>query len=166
MLTIPATVYLFDLARRTAAPRTDNANFIARDEKRALRYLEHDPDKGGVLSRSYMGEVIPAATGRRTLVGDCLWSEPNCYVRVQAARDLFHGNLRVQDARRFVKQSGARFVLADCEVHKDLTSLLAPMTVSVQRFGCATVYELGSPSRPEGPLAQSPADAPVRATRG
>ena len=165
-LTIPPTVYLLDFARRTAAPQTDNANFIARDEKRALRYLERDPDPGGVLGRSYMGEVIPATTGRRTLVGDCLWSEPNCYVRVQGARDLFHGTLSPHDARLFVRQSGARFVLSDCGVHRDLTSVLAPLTVSVQRFGCATVYELGSPGRPDGPLAESPPDAAVRATRG
>jgi hypothetical protein len=165
-LTIPANVYLLDFARTTAAPNTDNANFIARDERAALRYLEHDPDPGGVLSRSYMGEVIPATTGRRTLVGDCLWSEPNCYVRVQAARDLFHGKLEPEDARQFVENSGARFVLADCAVHKDLTRVLAPLTVSVERFGCATVYELGAPGRPEGPLAESSADAALRATRG
>jgi hypothetical protein len=162
--TIPADVYLLNYARQSAAPKTDNANFIQRDEHRALQYLAKDPDKGGVLARSYMGQVIPATTGRRTLVGDCLWSEPNCYVRVQAARDLFHGNLKPEDARQFVEQSGARFVLADCAVHKNLTKVLAPLTVSVARFGCATVYELGSPSQPEGPLAQSSPDAAVRAT--
>ncbi len=165
-LTIPANVYLLEFARQMAAPLPDNANFIARDERAALRYLERDPDPGGVLSRSYMGEVIPATTGRRTLVGDCLWSQPNCYVRVQAARDLFHGELKPEDARQFVKQSGARFVLSDCAVHKDLARELAPLTVSVRRFGCATVYELGSPGQPEGPLAESPANAAVRATRG
>jgi hypothetical protein len=165
-LTIPANLWLLDYARLNAAPQTDNANFIEHDEKRALRYLEHDPDPGGVLTRSYMGAVIPAATGRRTLVGDCLWSEPNCYVRVQVARDLFGGNLKPRDARRFVVQSGARFVLADCAVSEDLTKVLAPLTVNVQRFGCASVYEIGSPGQPEGPLAQSSAHAAVRATRG
>ena len=164
-LTIPAAVYLLNFARHWAAPQTDNANFIQRDEHRALQYLAKDPDPGGVLARSYMGQVIPATTGRRTLVGDCLWSEPNCYVRVQAARDLFHGDLQPEDARQFVEQSGARFVLSDCAVHRDLTKVLAPLTVSVQRFGCATVYELGSPSQPEGPLAESSPDAAVRATR-
>jgi len=165
-LTIPANAFLLDFARVTAAPSTDNANFIDRNERAALRFLEHDPDPGGVLSRSYMGEVIPATTGRRTLVGDCLWSEPNCYVRIQAASDLFQGSLEPEDARQFVLQSGARFVLADCGVHTDLTPVLAPLSVSVRRFGCATVYELGSPSRPEGPLAESPADAALRVTRG
>ncbi|HKS00016.1 MAG TPA: hypothetical protein VJU79_10935, partial [Candidatus Dormibacteraeota bacterium] len=165
LVTIPANVYLLNFARTTAAPKTDNANFIARDEKAALKYLERDPDPGGVLARSYMGEVIPATTGRHTLVGDCLWSEPRCYTRVQAARDFFHGVLSPRQARRFVKQSGAKFVLADCAVHTDLTRVLAPLTVSVRQFGCARVYEIGSPSHPEGPLAQSPRDALVRATR-
>jgi hypothetical protein len=165
VFTIPANVYLLDFARRTAAPKTDNANFIARDERAALKYLERDPDAGGVLARSYMGEVIPAATGRRTLVGDCLWSEPACYTRVGLARDLFHGVLTPRQARAFVKQSGAKFVLADCAVHTDLTKVLAPLTVSIEQFGCARVYEIGSPGQPEGPLAQSPPDAAVRAAR-
>jgi hypothetical protein len=162
---IPATVYLLNFARTIAAPQTDNANFIARDEKRALDYLNRDPDAGGVLARSYLGAIIPAKTGRRTLVGDCLWSQPNCYTRVQAAMDLFQGSLSPNAARQFVQQSGARFVLADCTVHRNLTRVLRPLTVSVQRFGCASVYELGSPAQPEGPLAESAPDAAVRATR-
>jgi hypothetical protein len=165
VVTIPANIYLLDFARRNAAPQTDNANFIARDERAALKYLERDPDRGGVLARSYMGQVIPAATGRRTLVGDCLWSEPACYTRVGLARDLFNGTMTSRQARAFVKQSGARFVLADCAVHTDLTKALAPLTASVEHFGCARVYEIGSPGRPEGPLAQSSPDAAVRAAR-
>jgi hypothetical protein len=151
VVTVPANVYLLNFARTNAAPMTDNANFIARDERAALRFLEKDPDRGGVLARSYMGEVIPAATGRRTLVGDCLWSEPGCYTRVGLARDLFHGVLSPSQARDFVERSGAKFVLADCAVHTDLTKVLAPLTVSVTRFGCATVYEIGSPGQPQEP---------------
>jgi len=165
LVTIPATVFLLEFARTTAAPTTDNANFIARDERLALDYLNKDKDPGGVLSRSYLGAVIPAKTGRRTLVGDCLWSQPNCFPQVNQAQALFDGTLSIRDARQFVAQSGARFVLADCSTPQDLTAVLAPMLVSVQRFGCASVYELGSPSHPEGPLAQSAPDALVRVTR-
>lgn len=93
------------------------------------------------------------------------FARPNCYVRIEAARDLFNGSLTPAQARRFVVQSGAHFVLSDCGVKKDLTKVLASLTVSVSRFGCATVYELGPPGQPEGPLAESPRDAAVRATR-
>jgi hypothetical protein len=110
--------------------------------------------------------VIPAKTGRRTLVGDCLWSKPNCYPRVNQAQALFDGTLSIKDARQFVEQSGARFVLADCSSAQDLTRVLKPMLISVQRFGCASVYELGPPGQPDGPLAQSAPDALVRVTRG
>jgi hypothetical protein len=163
--TIPATVDELDNARRLVTPSPENANFIAHDERSALDYLETDPTPGGVLSRSYLGAVVPGKTGRRTLIGDCLWSEPNCYQRGQAAQMLFDGTLPPSVARGFVRRTGARFVLADCQSRANLTRTLGPMILAVRRFGCASVYELDAPGRPTGPLAQSPAHAAVRAPR-
>jgi hypothetical protein len=164
-LTIPTTLYELNTARQLAAPTPDNANFIEKDERAALDFLSDDPDPGGVLTRSYLGAAVPGKTGRRTLVGDCLWSQPHCYKRVDKAQALFDGTLRPSAARRFVRRTGARFVLADCTASADLSHILRPMLVSVLSFGCATVYEIGSPSRPRGPLAQSRGHAPVRAPR-
>ena len=42
----------------------------------------------------------------------------------------------------FVKSSGARFLLSDCNNHVDLSVALAPIVRSVHHFGCATVYEV------------------------
>ena len=151
--TIPANVYAIAVADSFTHPTEGNANFITHDERAALAYLRKDPDKGGVLTRFYLGEAVPGSTGRRTLVGDCLWSEPNCMPRSYAADDLFDGAMTRAQAQQFVITSGARFLLADCRGHIDLRRLLGPMVVNVRQFGCAAVYELAQAGIPQGPLA-------------
>jgi hypothetical protein len=165
VLTIPATVYLLHSVRSLIAPAAGNPNFITADEHRALRYLAHNPQSGGVLTRFYLGTIVPAQTGRATFVGDCLWSEPNCSPRAQMAQALLDGTLAPASSRSFVRSTGARFVLTDCGAAGELTRTLAPITVSVTRFGCASVYEIDAPGRPTGPLAQSAGNAAVRASR-
>jgi hypothetical protein len=163
--TIPANVYAIAVAHDFTAPTAGNANFITRDERDALAYLRRDPDDGGVLTQFYLGEAVPGRTGRHTLVGDCLWSEPRCMPRSLTADALFTGAMRPGEARRFVLASGARFVLASCNAHANLIRLLGPLVVAVHRFGCAAVYDLGSSGTATGPLAELPRDAAVRAAR-
>jgi hypothetical protein len=162
--TIPATVYELHSAPPLVAPSAGNANFITGDERQALRYLASDPAPGGVLTRFYLGAVVPAETGRRTFVGDCLWSQPGCTPRAQIAQMVFDGSLSADVSRWFVNQTGARFVLTDCRTRPDMANVLAPLASSVHRFGCAAVYQLGSVSPPVGPLAESPPDAALRAS--
>ncbi len=162
--TIPATVYELRSVKQLVAPSPGNANFIASNEQRALRFLDADPQPGGVLTRFYLGTVVPAQTGRQTFVGDCLWSQPDCASRAQLAQLIFVGSLPADVTRSFVSEIGARFLLADCETGPDMAAVLAPLTRSVHRFGCAAVYELGSPARPIRPLAESPPDAALRAS--
>jgi hypothetical protein len=162
--TVPATAWLLHSSKQVVAPSPGNANFIAGDEHRALQYLAHDRRPGGVLTRFYLGVVVPAETGRRTFVGSCLWSEPNCAPRAELAQQLFDGSLAPDLTRGLLAQSGARFVLDDCQTSADIDSLLAPLTESVHRFGCATVYVLASPGPPSGPLAESPPNAALRAS--
>ena len=100
--TIPATVYEVLSARTLAAPSYGNANFITANERSALQFLERDRTAGGVLTRFYLGAVVPARTGRRTFIGNCLWSEPECSPRAQLAQQLFDGTMAPGDARRFV----------------------------------------------------------------
>jgi hypothetical protein len=138
-LTIPGTIYMLNLAHAAARPRPGNANFITPDENAALAYLAHDPRPGGVLTRFYLGMVVPPETGRQTYVGNCYWSEPDCSYRGAITEELFAAQLQPADARRFVERSGARFVLSDCR-SRNLTAALAPVTSEVHRFGCASVY--------------------------
>ncbi len=163
---VPGAVYQMNLARQLALPTLDNANFIERDERSALDYLADKREAGGVLTRSYLGALVPSKTGRHTLVGDCLWSEPQCLKRGDVATRLFSGTLGPRNAKRFVRRSGARFLLADCKTQVDLRHVLGPLVVGVKRFGCASVIEVDAPHPPSGPLADLRADAFVRAPRG
>jgi hypothetical protein len=166
LATIPANIYALHLAQEGTAPAAGNANFINRDESAALNYLRSAPEKGGVLTQFYLGEVVPARTGRPTFVGDCLWSEPNCMPKSTFADTLFTGSLSPRAARAFVRQTGARFLLASCVAPQaDLRPKLGKLIASVHHFGCATVYVLGAPSPPTGPLAELPLHAAVRAPR-
>jgi hypothetical protein len=163
--TVPGTIWQLNTARQLAAPARNNANFLTADEGRALDYLARAPEPGGVLTRSYLGAAVPEKTGRRTLVGDCLWSEPGCLQRSSAAQSLFDGSLGRGAAVTLVRQSGARFVLSDCQTTADLGRTLRRLIVSVHHFGCASVYELDAPAAPQGALADLPAHAAVRAPR-
>jgi hypothetical protein len=90
-------------------PQPGNSNFITHSERRALAYLAHDPRRGGVISRLYLGQLVPGLTGRHTFVGDCLWSQPGCHGRLGAVRTLLEGRLRPAAARKFVLAQRARF---------------------------------------------------------
>lgn len=142
LVIVPGTAYDLHTGKSLAAPAYNNANFITRDEQRALHYLATDRRPGGVLTRSYLGNIVPAETGRNTYMGDCLWSQPNCYWRSKSSKDLILGAMSPATARAFVAGSRARFVLADCWASPLLASELRPLTASVHRFGCAAVYTL------------------------
>jgi hypothetical protein len=142
LFTIPATYYEVNEARINAAPTPGNSNFITRGERDALDYLARDREAGGVLTNYYLGDAVPGFTGRRTYVGDCLWSEPNCWGRAVNTGWLFGGSATPSAARSFVLGTGARFVLADCMTTADMRRLLGPIVRSEHTFGCATVYEV------------------------
>jgi hypothetical protein len=152
---VPANAYALSIAHNYVNPTSGNANFITKDERAALTYLAHDPTRGGVLTQFYLGEVVPARTGRRTFVGDCLWSEPNCMPRSLTAAAVFDGTLGRARARQFVRATGARFILASCAPRVNLAKELRPLIESVRRFGCAAVIELTPSSSTSSPLAQS-----------
>ena len=150
---VPGTVYTMAQAHQFTNPTPGNSNFITRDESRALNYLHADPTPGGVLSGSYLGAAIPGITGRSDFVGDCVWSEPSCFARRQMVDRLRRGRLSGAQARAFVADSGARFLLTECGIRIDLRRQLGDLVVSRRRFGCATVYQLAPPGPPRGPLA-------------
>jgi hypothetical protein len=155
--TVPANVYAMAYAHNYTQPTPDNGNYIRADERRAIGYLADDPEPGGVLSQFYLGDLVPAYTGRQVFVGDCLWTEPNCIPRSVAADRFFQGRMSPAAARRFALQTGARFVLASCNQHIDLRRRLGSLIVDTRRFGCATVWELQEPAKPSGRFVSIPA---------
>jgi hypothetical protein len=141
-LVVPATGYELYYASTLAKPTAGNGNFITGDERDALRYLAHNSTPGGVVTRGYLGSTVPGVTGRNTLLGDCLWSQPDCSGRGVLAQQLFDGTLDQATVRKLLTATDARFVLADCKTRGDVLSELGPLVKSVRRFGCATVYEV------------------------
>jgi hypothetical protein len=142
LFTVPTTYYELKDAKVNASPIRNNANFITRDERQALTFLRRDPVDGGVLTRVYLGLAVPALTGRRTFVGDCIWSEPGCPARQRLSNRLLSGAMSPARAKQFVVSTRARFVLADCATRGDLDRRLGSLVQSAYRFGCAAVYEV------------------------
>ncbi|MGZ4181398.1 MAG: hypothetical protein ACXVUL_12060 [Solirubrobacteraceae bacterium] len=140
--TIPATGYELYNAAKLAAPTDGNGNFITADERDALKYLAKSPEPGGVITQGYLGALVPEITGRGTLLGDCLWSEPDCKGRGIVSRKLFKGELSKLSVGRLLHGSKATWVLADCKSTGDLDRELGKHVVFVQHFGCAAVYRV------------------------
>ena len=163
---VPANVYTLSYAHRYTGVKPDNANYVTADERNALTYLDRARDRGGVLSQFYLGVAVPGRTGRHVFVGDCLWSEPDCVPRMMAADALFQGQLSAAASQRFVRQSGARFLLASCEQHVDLSQTLGSMVVSARRFGCAEVWEVTVPPPAAERLASAPSARTTAAAVG
>jgi hypothetical protein len=141
-LTIPGTIAMMRATTGDLAPARDNQNLITASEQRAFSYIAQDPQPGGVLSSYMLGDAVPAETGRHTYLGDYRWSGPGYRMHEHMTWDALHGWIRAGTARRFLLGTGARFVLADCRSHANLKQALAPTPVSVDRFGCVTVYEV------------------------
>ena len=121
--------------------------FIRTSEARALEYLAASPESGAVLSTLYLGQIVPAETGRNTWVGIASWT-PAFSDRVEAAERLFSKQMTQSQAIALIHSSGARFLLSDCSHRADLSSLLGPVLRSTVRFGCATLYVVGTKSGP------------------
>jgi hypothetical protein len=118
-----------------------NAQFVTRGEQAALAFLARDPAPGGVLTRSYLGTIVPAESGRSTYVGDAYWS-PDFAARQATANALFSDQMSPAESRSFVRRTGARFLLDDCASARRLGLRLAPLIRVTRRFGCTEVYVL------------------------
>jgi len=147
-VTIPTSIDELKGAADYLVPTLGNANFIAPSESTALDYLAHDPRPGALLTRGYLGLIAPGLTGRQVYLGTCQWSEPNCPGREQLVQSVFETpGVPAATIRADVLSTGARFVLnSTCTLRgKDLDRALAPITTSVRRFGCATLYAVQAP---------------------
>jgi len=87
----------------------------------------------------YLGQIVPAETGRPTWVG--IYSFTPAYAeRVDEATRLFSGQMTKVSAVSFVRSTGAKFVLSDCSHPQNLSSLLGSDLQATIHFGCASVY--------------------------
>lgn len=141
LLTVPGIAHKLSVSVNSIRSAGD-PHWIFPGELAALQWLEDDPRPGGVLGATYAGHMIPYTTGRETYVGALSWS-PHWRERSRLANDLVEGRLTGEEAREFVKSTGARFVFVDCRPGlANLAPDLAPITAEARRFGCAQVYVL------------------------
>lgn len=145
LLTVPGILYRAD-ELRGAVSAGRQAFFLEPGERDAMRWLESRPVPGGVLAANVDGSYISAYTGREVWTGAGSWT-PDQARRALAADSLMEGRLTRSQALRVVRGSGARFIYASCRFRKNLDSELAGLvTGPANRFGCARVWEVKSPS--------------------
>ena len=100
----------------------------------ALRFLAHAPEPGAVLAPMPLSLQVPAFSDREVWVGHQVWTpDPTRLAQVAA---FYAGTMSPPAAQRFVRATGARWVLADCDAAAGTIARLAPMILAVHRFGC------------------------------
>jgi hypothetical protein len=145
-LVVPGTVYRVQ-QMRDAVKVGLQPFFLTVDEHDALRWLELNPDTGGVMTENYLGTVIPAYTGRQTWLGAGSWS-PNFNTRQKLLDELFAGKLGTNAARALVVRPGAGFILEDCRATPAFFKQVEPFARVVWKQGCVSVLRVtGAPSR-------------------
>ncbi|CAB4337185.1 unannotated protein [freshwater metagenome] len=144
-LVVPGTIYRAD-QMRGAVKAGRQAFFLEPGERDALRWIERQPGRGGVLSPVPDGAYIPAYTGREVWAGAGSWT-PDFGWRGLAVAELFNGIGGADADQALVVGSGARFVYASCRAKAGLDQKLAPITLGpVHNFGCARVWEIRPPA--------------------
>lgn len=144
VLVIPGTLHKLSLVR-------DNIHGVAYPyyvfdgEDKALSFLEQSPIKGGVLTDSYGGLLVPPLAGREVYIGPFSWT-PSWELRARLTGSFFAGKFGDRASKRFVASTGARFVFQQCmgrvQAPMPLDKKLGSLVDSVREFGCARVYVL------------------------
>jgi hypothetical protein len=141
VLIAPGAAREFEHAR-DAVEQPAGPMFLRDAERDAMTYLDEHDDPGGVLAPVFVGQAVPALTGRETWVGHPSWTS-DYQLRVAIAESLFSGAFAPGTAQQIVLDSGVRFLFSDCAHRRvDLSASLQPILAGAQRFGCSVVYEL------------------------
>ncbi len=148
---VPGMAYV-GLALAGSIQARAQPHLLLAGEANALRALDQDPRLGGVLPTAYLGSAVPAFSGRSSWVGHPSWT-PDFLHRARLADDLFDGALTGHEGRKFVRSTGAAFLLSDCRDREDLEITLGPAAVTRRSFGCAAVYEVNH-SRPDAGVSR------------
>jgi hypothetical protein len=117
--------------------------YVATAEAQALAYLARASRPGGVLTRYYLGRLVPALSGRATWVGNYEWT-PDFNQRRREVEALFAAP-SPDRLRAALAQSGAAFVLTGCRDSPSVVQAIQPLASSERRFGCARVFEIKAP---------------------
>jgi hypothetical protein len=140
VLAVPGAIYMADWMRDTVHAG-GQVRYLEPGEQQALSYLRDRRVSGGVLSRLYMGSLVPVATDRQSWVGHPSWTR-DFEGRARDVEALFAGALPPAAAEALVRSSGASFVFVDCERAATALPALRPLALDERRFGCAAVLRV------------------------
>ena len=143
--------------------------FISRDDQDAIDFVANSDVPGGVIASSLINTQIPWQSDRQAWVGHETWT-PRFQSRSFFMENLLNGGLEEWNppvnTADFLAWTGARFLIDECyhaktrakrawmerdgarkagrkpDLLRPLETQIAPVTKSIHRFGCATVYEL------------------------
>jgi hypothetical protein len=138
--TVPGLAYNARKFVRTA-DRDHVQYYLPAGDAAALAWIDGHAAAGGVLAPMPISVVVPSQTGHAVWIGDGYWSQ-DYFARLSEVRALFKGHLRPRAALAFVRSTGARLLLSDCQHRHDVGRALAPAIASTHHFGCARVYVL------------------------
>lgn len=140
VLVVPGTAYRV-AQMRDAVNAGLQPFFLTSDEQSALRWLDDNPQPGGVVTENYLATVIPAYTGRQSWLGADSWT-PQSPVRRKQLDRLFAGQLTVAQARELLVRKGAGFILEDCRAKPGFFATVRTFTSAVWKRGCVTVLRI------------------------
>jgi hypothetical protein len=142
LLSVPGIVWLTTQVHDRQAGVARGAYLLKSEETVALEYVARADRSGSVLSSGMLAPAAWALTGRDSWAASRL-TDAEYVVGGAEATLLLEGKLETTVAKRFVRRTGAAFIVSGCRGPRpDLRPLLGPLIEQTQRFGCAAVYEV------------------------
>ena len=132
VMVIPGTIHKGTVLRHSVQSAGD-PYWVFPGEVDALKALDRDPRRGGVLAPTYSSLLVPYRTGREAYVGPFSWT-PDWENRATSANALFEGRLTGAAGRRFIVSTHARWLFADCRplALPALARTVAPRGVTIE----------------------------------
>ena len=140
VMTVPGAAFTFDKLR-DVVHTGQQAYYLDPGEKAALDHLAEVGGTDLVLASPYLTTLVPAFTGHTTWAGHPSWT-PDFGNRIETLGRLFAGALDARQAKRVLRTSGARFLIADCRHEAAALRTLKPLLTARRQFGCAATYRV------------------------
>lgn len=160
VMIIPGTIHKGGVLRHSVQSAGD-PYWVFPGEVDALKSLDADPRRGGVLAPTYSSLLVPYRTGREAYVGPFSWT-PDWEYRATSANALFEGRLTGAAGRRFIVSTHARWLFADC---RPLALPALARTVATAAGAPAAALRLRHAVRAQGPPGHGPGRPAVGLSR-
>lgn len=131
--------YAVGSLRAVQSPLVTTYSELAPSDVRAVTVAARADGGQPILSPAWLGSAIPMLADAPVWVGNRFWT-PNGPRRIGESNSLFVGSLTPEAARRFVRSTRARALIAPCGWSVPLEAELAPLGFREQAVGCAHVY--------------------------